>query len=124
MQNRTDLPDTLVWLYPDLEAHSTGGATGIRDWQPLAEDPTPLHVCGDGDPGGQKAARELRDRLGWSAVTMVWETGDSADKLQELLEERAAIVEHDGGLPRIEAEGAVWRSLIDRATHNKGEQTA
>lgn len=81
----------------------------------------PIIIEGDGGPEGQAAAgaarREAR-RIG-GRVRVAWrDPGDRADPAEELafeFHERAAIIEHCGGLARGAAERGAWQGIIGAA---------
>ena len=103
-----------------------------RDYRPavravLAKDRLqPILIETDGGGAGQAAAAAARTearRLGCrGAVRAAWRRpGDTADPGDELVgdvQERAAILEYDGGLSRAAAEAAAWQSILGATTEN------
>lgn len=56
-------------------------------------------------------AAALARRLGLSPLTPATQGAGDADRLDDY-EERAAIMEYDGGLPRHEAEALAWKDVF------------
>lgn len=56
-------------------------------------------------------AAALARRLGLTPLTPATQGAGDADRLDDY-EERAAIMEFDGGLPRHEAEARAWREVF------------
>lgn len=79
----------------------------------LAPRNRPLIVEMDGDSGGWKTAHELT--LARPGVTLRPAPlhQDAADTLGELLSERAAIREEQGGMSHREALAAAWRDIAE-----------
>ncbi len=106
------------WLWPNAAAvWSCAGTSGLAQVQPD-------HVTGfdtvalaaDGDRAGQKAAWRTTVRLFEAGIPVKrWPSrrgADPVDSLAERLQERAAIVEFDGRLPRLEAEAVAWTPYL------------
>ena len=106
------------WLWPNASAvWSCAGTSGLAQVQPD-------HVTGfdtvalaaDGDRAGQKAAWRTAVRLVEAGIPVKrWPSrrgADPVDSLAERLQERTAIFEFDGQLPRLEAEAMAWTPYL------------
>lgn len=106
------------WLWPNASAvWSCAGTSGLAQVQPD-------HVTGfdtvalsaDGDRAGQKAAWRTAVRLVEAGIPVKrWPSSrgaDPVDCLAERLQERTAIFEFDGQLPRLEAEAMAWTPYL------------
>lgn len=91
-------------------ALACGGTSGLRA-EALPDDGRPVAVWPDADPQGLAAALRLRDGLRAEGRSCELRGGagpgggwDAADALADWAEERAGVLEFDGGLPRPEAD--------------------
>ena len=109
-----------AWLHAGAKVHATGGTSGLAALN-LGSALDIVIEC-DGDLNGEKAARRLRQQYP-NRVKVQWrKKGDIADDLQVLLmeswQERAAIIETDGGKSRTEAEQLAqlltWETFLTR----------
>ena len=93
---------------------AAGGTSGMRRAGEIASGPVVLHC--DGDPGGRGAVERARHAIAEAgrAVRVEWYPvgTDPADALAELVRERAAIREHDGGEARDDADRGAWAELV------------
>lgn len=112
-----------VWLWPGLAAWATCGTAGLESltapkiqaagWQ------GPVKIISDSDPKGRTAAREAEAALnkgGWDVELTLQpdNAGDVADELAGAVQEKAAIVEHDGGVSAAQALSVAWESFIQK----------
>ena len=89
---------------------SVGGTSGLLD--AARSIPGTLTIHADGDADGAKFAEIARHKAGVPKVEFSAAGHDPASELAAIIEERAAIREFDGKLPRRDAEIAAWQDLF------------
>ena len=104
-----------IAFWRGVQAWAGGGASGLVRLLPaLAATGREIVIEADDDPPGRSAATALQDALhcaGASARLIYWPGCDPADGLAANWEERAAILENDAGMTRVEAEAAAWNAM-------------
>ena len=111
------------WLHPGCRVLACGGTSGLEAVARKAKGGSVV-IEVDGDPAGQKVARMVQAALPLGAVEVRgWDRTDkqdAADMLKSDLEQRAAVLEYDGGMTRIEADRTAWTEhLKARDTWNR-----
>ena len=108
------------WLWMSSTVWGCAGTAGYRHLRP--EDVAgfdPVVLAADGDLAGQEATWPAAKQLLEAGIRVKkwegWDGADLVDSLSERLEERAAIVEYDGQLPRAEAEAIAWTPYLNPA---------
>ena len=103
-----------MWLYPGAEVWAAGGGAGALLAPAILDTERRVVIEADPDGPGRVAAMKLDKALGGRAEISWNRGGDPADAWTDTLIERAAIMEHDGGLPRNESEQRAWALAIER----------
>ena len=109
------------WLHPGCRVLACGGGAGLRGAAELVASGAVVVIEADGDTAGRAAAADLSSVLlqrGHGVTLRRNGAGDAADTLKEDLEQRAAIIEHDGGLTQTEADRDAWREYLERRDHD------
>ena len=93
---------------------SVGGTSGLL--YAARSIPSAVVIHADGDPDGrmwaENARRKAAAKIEFCAAGYEPKS-DPASELADMIEERAAIREYDGGLPRDQAELAAWQDLFN-----------
>ncbi|MCY3670426.1 MAG: toprim domain-containing protein [Alphaproteobacteria bacterium] len=97
------------------QAWAGGGTAGLLPLAPaLANRDRPIVIEADGDGPGWRDAMALQDAMiarNRTAHLESWPGCDPAEGLAADWEERAAILEYDGGMARAEAERRAWEAM-------------
>ena len=108
-------------MLPSIEGNATirsgGGTSGFTLATVQGDHRVVLHP--DADPEGRFAAQKLRFRLlakGRECILDYRQSGDVADELAGLIEERIAIREIEGGQPRSDATIGSWIDFLSECT--------
>ena len=116
-----------AWLRPGLAAWATCGTAGLATltaskiqaagWQ------GPVKIISDPDAKGRTAAREAEaalNKAGWDVELILRPNNDSdvADELAGAIQEKAAIVEHDGGVSAAQAITVAWESFTQKGEND------
>ena len=102
------------WLHPGCRVLATGGTSGLEAVARQVKGRLVLEV--DGDAAGRTVVARIQAArpLGEVDVEFALAGHDAADVWTDVLGERAAIMEFDGGLSRTESEQRAWQLAIER----------
>ena len=102
------------WLHPGCRVLATGGTSGLEAAARQVKGRLVLEV--DGDAAGRTVVARIQAArpLGEVDVEFALAGHDAADVWTDILGERAAIMEFDGGLSRTESEQRAWELAIER----------
>lgn len=102
------------WLHPGERCFGAGGTAGLAAANLPADKPVTVRC--DGDGVGRKAAAVLQDaalaRGASIRLAFALPGCDPAEEIAAEIDERAAILEFEGGMTREAAIHAAWRDLL------------
>ena len=108
----------LAWTAPG-GCLAAGGTSGLLAAANEFAGDAVLHA--DGDPDGRKFAEIARHKAAAAKVVFCPTGHDPASEHAAMIDERAAIREYDGGLPRDQALAAAWQDLFIHQINNLKE---